>query len=287
MSILLQALKKSESQRELGSVPNLQTATEPLLSSGHETPGWVPALLVLVAGLLVTWFGLQQYRLPESFQESVAEQRLEQPESTPAPLPRDAAGNQTQAGDSSPASQVNSRPQAGGRGSILPRLAESTEPTETDAGEPEAQEPQQQLGRQVRDYAAEQEASQARYNTSTPPTRDNAVRQPELAKVEVARPEVTAGQASATRPEPGITGDSAFEPEMISYWQVPEKMREGLPELRISVLVFAEQPEDRFLLLNGERLREGEQTSGGLLLEEIRRDRAIFNYRNYRFYLKS
>jgi general secretion pathway protein B len=64
-------------------------------------------------------------------------------------------------------------------------------------------------------------------------------------------------------------------------------MREGLPDLRISVLVFAEQPENRFVLLNGERLREGEEMPNGLLLEEVRRDRAIFVYRDYRFYLKS
>ena len=74
---------------------------------------------------------------------------------------------------------------------------------------------------------------------------------------------------------------------MISYWQVPEKMREGLPDLRISVLVYAELPENRFVLMNGERLREGQELPNGLVLEEIRRDRAIFNYRNYRFYLKS
>ncbi|MDZ4728543.1 MAG: general secretion pathway protein GspB, partial [Xanthomonadales bacterium] len=78
-----------------------------------------------------------------------------------------------------------------------------------------------------------------------------------------------------------------YEPEIINYWQVPEKMREGLPDLRISVLVYAELPENRFVLMNGERLREGEELSNGLLLEEIQRDRAVFNYRNYRFYLKS
>jgi general secretion pathway protein B len=64
-------------------------------------------------------------------------------------------------------------------------------------------------------------------------------------------------------------------------------MRDGLPDLRISVLVYAELPENRFVLMNGERLREGQELPNGLLLEEIRRDRAIFNYRNYRFYLKS
>ena len=76
-------------------------------------------------------------------------------------------------------------------------------------------------------------------------------------------------------------------PEAISYWQVPESKRAGLPDLRISVLVYAEQPENRFLLLNGERMREGEELENGLFLEEIQRDKAIFVYKNYRFHLKS
>jgi len=283
MSILLQALKKSESQRELGGVPTLQTATDPLLSSAQEIPTWMPALLVLVAGLLVTFLVLQQFRLPDGFVESVATRGLAQPDPTQAPSP-DSAEGQVLTGDSASDGKVNARPQAGGRGSILPRL---TETAETQAGEQQAEQSQPRLGRQVRDYAAEQEASQARLAPATPPTRDHAVRQAELARIELASPENGADQPSASAAGSGASENTAFEPEMISYWQVPEKMREGLPELRISVLVFAEQPHDRFLLLNGERLREGEQTSGGLLLEEIRRDRAIFNYRNYRFYLKS
>jgi hypothetical protein len=55
----------------------------------------------------------------------------------------------------------------------------------------------------------------------------------------------------------------------------------------VSVLVYAENPQDRFLLVNGQRLREQESLDDGLLLLEIQRDRAIFSYRDYRFQLKS
>ncbi|MEJ8567517.1 general secretion pathway protein GspB [Elongatibacter sediminis] len=75
--------------------------------------------------------------------------------------------------------------------------------------------------------------------------------------------------------------------ETISYWQIPGSTRSGMPEMRIRVLVYADQPEDRFLLINDKRLREGDELEPGLRLEEIRRDRAIFTYRDYRFHLKS
>ena len=52
------------------------------------------------------------------------------------------------------------------------------------------------------------------------------------------------------------------------------------------MLVYAEKPEDRFLLINGQRLVEKEELTAGVVLEEIRRDGAVFRYRNYRFLVK-
>ena len=56
--------------------------------------------------------------------------------------------------------------------------------------------------------------------------------------------------------------------------------------MRINVLVYAENPEDRFLLINGQRLVEKEELADGVVLDEIRRDGAVFLFRNYRFLVK-
>ena len=74
--------------------------------------------------------------------------------------------------------------------------------------------------------------------------------------------------------------------EPISYWELPQGVRDTLPEIRISVLVFAEDPGDRFVLSNGQRLVEKDELEGGLVLDEIRRDGAVFRYRKYRFLVK-
>jgi general secretion pathway protein B len=71
--------------------------------------------------------------------------------------------------------------------------------------------------------------------------------------------------------------------DVISYWQLPESIRQELPEFRISVLVYAEVAEDRFVLMNGKRLVEGSEPQSGLVLEEIRRKGVVFSYRLYRF----
>jgi len=76
-------------------------------------------------------------------------------------------------------------------------------------------------------------------------------------------------------------------PEPISYWELPQGIRDSLPEIKITVLVYAEHPGDRFLLSNGQRMVEKDELDGGLVLDEIRKDGAVFLYRNYRFLVKS
>ena len=53
--------------------------------------------------------------------------------------------------------------------------------------------------------------------------------------------------------------------------------------MKVSVLVYAERPEDRFILMNGRRYIEGDEPRPGLVLEEIGREGAVFTFQLYRF----
>jgi len=68
---------------------------------------------------------------------------------------------------------------------------------------------------------------------------------------------------------------------------LPQDVRDSLPDLHITVLVYAEEPTERFVLIGGKRLVEKEQVGQGVVLEEIRREGAVFRYRNYLFQVKS
>lgn len=72
----------------------------------------------------------------------------------------------------------------------------------------------------------------------------------------------------------------------MSYWALPQGVRDSLPEFRITVLVFADNPADRFLLINGTRLKEKDELQSGVVLDEIRREGAVFRARNYRFLVR-
>jgi general secretion pathway protein B len=95
-----------------------------------------------------------------------------------------------------------------------------------------------------------------------------------------------AGQPGADSEDTASPEPQRAASEPITYWELPQGVRDSLPELRISVLVYAEQPQDRFLLMSGQRMVEKDEYEGGVVLDEIRRDGAVFLYRKYRFLVK-
>lgn len=74
--------------------------------------------------------------------------------------------------------------------------------------------------------------------------------------------------------------------EPVSYWALPQHTRQGLPAFQITVLVYDKLPEERFLIMNGERYVEGSRLSGGLELQAIEPDRAIFRTGQQVFFVK-
>ena len=98
-----------------------------------------------------------------------------------------------------------------------------------------------------------------------------------------------AGQTAAVKTVSGQRDEvadqklSPHEPAPISYWELPDAIREEVPEIKFSVLVYAIDPADRFVLINGQRLVEGDNLMSGPVVKEIRRDGVIFSHRLYQF----
>jgi general secretion pathway protein B len=65
---------------------------------------------------------------------------------------------------------------------------------------------------------------------------------------------------------------------------LPSPVRDSLPRLSVSMLIYSAKPGDRFININGSRTREGQEVSAGLKVEEITPDGAVFSYQGMRFY---
>jgi len=272
MSILLEALKKSEEQRQLGTAPDIHGSVDHKPGRDGSGQPWVPLVLVVVALLAMSWFGWKQYQRPEGLVETAAIAPVEEV-GEPAAVVRDEAVEKASrtpvesfaaSGDDS---QDSAEPQSGKAPLVDQRreeLSRSFSEYQPDSGDEQAE-------RITTD--ADQATSQAgQEGVPDEPGADAAT-----AVAESAPPLRRLEQPAAL--EPHIS-------QPISYWELPQNVRNGLPELRITVLVYAETPSDRFALINGQRMVEGDDLGSGVTLREIRREGAVFSYRNYRFLVK-
>jgi general secretion pathway protein B len=254
MSILLDALKKSETQRQLGKTPTIHTAVEAPDAERETEQQWIALSMLALSAVAIAWFGWQQFREPVVTldEAGVAVVAIPRVEETQAPIDELVQGGM----ERTPAGSAE-----------------------------EARERREKLSQSFNSYEAEKDTATDKEAKLSPTTvvktsSDPATAQPAKNQSHVAEEAPLATPARrSSRPQP-------HEPEPISFWQVPQALRDGLPEFRINVLVYAEKPEDRFLLINGQRLVEKEELADGVVLDEIRRDGAVFRYRNYRFLVK-
>lgn len=279
MSILLEALKKSERQRQLGQTPTLETPTGGQSSPPGAASRWIPIALLTLSAFAITWFGWQQFSEPESVAgpgtvaevAQTSEQALAQAGPEASPPAAEDSGDQTAPG------QLAAR----SRGKDREKLNRSFSEYQAESQD---EMPAEQRG------IPEKNSGAARRQVARRTPQEIDENPPQKAGQPPSRP---VDQPDAKQPGPGSDttepARSKVQPhiaEPISYWALPQGVRDTLPEIRITVLVFAENPGDRFLLANGQRLVEKEELESGVVLDEIRRDGAVFLYRNYRFLVK-
>lgn len=264
MSILLEALKKSEQERQLGQTPTLQSRPEDGAPGRESLNQSVLLALVVLSVCVMAWFGWQQLRMPAG----------------PGEVTVAGSGEEVSGSD---VEEAQPRTMTEGYQPATPGSATTvTGESGTDSNTPDDRA---KLSQSVSTFTAEKAdpkpsakaESRAAINESpakrtTPPAA--STQPPKVAGIKKKT-----GDSQRTGVEPHVS-------EPISYWELPQGIRDNLPEIRITVLVYAEKPDDRFLLSNGQRMVEKDQLDGGLVLEEIRRDGAVFLYRNYRFLVK-
>lgn len=66
---------------------------------------------------------------------------------------------------------------------------------------------------------------------------------------------------------------------------LPASARRGLPTLNLDIHIYSPDPQQRFVVINGRRYREGERLGEGLVLETVTGDGAILRQGNQRFRL--
>ena len=247
MSILLEALRKSEKNQHSHEVPTIHSEDQsgPLSESLKIGP---LALLLIVALFTSGWFVWRQYQAPTGIYQPPV----------------------TLAVDKSPvAADPVKKPQVDSGGNSQPAVAA-----------PVADNTATQKRTPVESYtqpgaSASQMQTDATRTTSTNSEAKSSVGGNSNQPASTATMKNNAAAAPEQR--------DPRQPAPISYWELPDAIRASVPEIKFSVLVYAKNPDDRFVLINGQRLGEGDSLQSGPVVKEIQRDGVIFSYRLYQF----
>ncbi len=252
MSYILDALRKSDQQRQRGATPTLltvqATAAEP-----RQSDYWIYGLIAAVlvgTGIVIGWLHPWQ---------------SEQPTREGAPVAGEAI--------------VAKRPDPGPRQTAPAAAPPAPGPVSPDITRNQAQElPVQKPAAQA-----------ATASRSVATTHDRPAPSPSNAGTRDTPPKsVTTAPPAALTPEPEkpVTtdlADRAHEPRVMTMGELPLSIRQELPSMQISLHLHSTKPKNSFVNINSRMLQEGEDLAPGIRLEQITPDGMIFSYKGYRF----
>jgi general secretion pathway protein B len=255
MSFILDALKKSESDRQRQSGPSL---FEVKVAPPRRTlPVWAVAIVVLLAinAIVISWMLLRHgpahapaAAAPPSAALAPGSRAARSEKPGPAALPPGPAGSTAAIGAAAPQAAVPVASPAAAPAAPSGSSAATAQP-HAKGGPPPAVPPDQSAAQ------GSSGTNQSDYAPAVEPAGAQA-----------------AGAAAADG-----GGDLPLYRQIVTS--------AGLPELHLDLHVFAARPADRFVMINMQRLGEGDSLPDGVRVQSIRPDGAVLSYHGTRFLL--
>lgn len=261
MSYILEALKKSQQERDLGQVPTLETLPAMTESGPSRINHWGVAAVVL-AGLAVVIALYAALRAVPTREDSV-------PVATVPAQPASAAVSVVP-------DPVRELPQPAPVSSQVP-VGEGAQPGVIDEFPPERSS---SVPPQAREPVREPAQPERR---PSPPPRPAAVTRPEDKIPEDLRQEIETFKQNLRneKADRRKQADAALPPHKL---RLPREVEERLPASLMTGHIYDKEPAKRFVLINARKLREGEQTRQGIFVEEILPSGVVLSYEGHRFF---
>jgi general secretion pathway protein B len=260
MSYILDALKKAEKERQRNATKKLLSGSDTFTPEPHKRALW-PYLLVIALLLNAGLFGWMLGPWNAKNPKHLSSPDLVAPSSPSAGMLKESLPGGP-ANDSHQSAAESGNPPRGGMKSVQPVLDSVTQ----------AVEPPQ-------DVEAKNEVTQRKPSQHAVPAmkKEAAPALPSVALRSPADDRIPSGQKNAAH---GITGGGN---KIYMMNELPQSVLSSLPDLSLSLHLYNADPSSRLINVKGKTLREGQELSAGLRLEEIRPDGAVFSFHNYRF----
>lgn len=284
MSLILEALKKSEQQRRLGEAPTLGS---PVLVA-RKRRSLLPVFAILIVGAVAAgwWLGREPASGTGDAPPDASAGKPPAPDAavaakahtgTPAPV----AANPPAAARSHPLQAPPARPAPNANpATSLPPANRA--PVPAPASTPAA--PVTQAPAPAAPPAAVPAAPANPPAARVPPPAPGASSAPApsaAAPAPAPAPSTTSPAAAARTPPPAPARPA--EPALPSIWDLPYATRKDLPELQLTMHLYSSDPAERFVVIKGERHVQGDDLGDGVVLKEIRADGMVLEYKGQRF----
>ncbi len=263
MSLILEALKKSERQRRLGESPSLGS---PIMAVRRRRSLLPVFVVLIVIGLAALWW-MRRERAAAEVDANVATMTAE---TRPSPAPATPAAAAPHANPAVP-------PQSKAAVPALVIDGQASAREKLRSGELVAANPQAGAAATIKESEPVSAADPAAI----------AAAMADATKAEIVPERKTSALKAPTAypPEAEVKNEPvapAAAATLKLMWELPLATRRGLPEIKLSMHVFAAEPAQRFVIINGDRRAEGDDFDN-LKLIEIRSDGVVFEHEGVRF----
>ncbi len=265
MSFILEALKKSEKNRQENATPTLDSQHDNASSKTPKRPVWplvLVVVLILNAGILLWLFG------PWNSEEPSAPVTADvtQPSSTP---PEHIAA-------------VELVTPATPRPAVQPS-AQTVATTAPIMPEPQMTSPPPSAATRPTDKPVAQSVvnTQPVADVTQPAAAQKPAPQPVLSAPEPPQPQQV--QADVEPIAQPVAAPQAPARKVLALTELPGSMQQQLPRLHMSVHAFTGDQNTSLIRLNNRIMRAGSMLEDRYRLEEITSDGAIFSYQGYYF----
>lgn len=282
MSYILEALKKAQAERQIGSAPTIHAPTLASVPAGQGTRGRRAPVIVAMVLMAAAIAGLATMLVRQ--QPAAGQPPVDlQPPASVAPVAAAPVVGPTATGSSAtpaapasgPAGDAYSAPAAPAVAvvSAAPAApAEAVTPVQAPARAGQQTASQRAAGARV---AAAPSAARAA-ETPQLPAQKQAANAARGVDVTQAAPVAAPPQAPAPAPAPA-------EEQVQSLRELPEPIQRAIPQITLGGYMYSKNPADRLLLIDKVLRREGEEVAPGLILDKLQPKQAIFSFRGYRY----
>jgi len=278
LSYILDALKKSEQERSRGTVPDIKTIHEPGTALPARSSSRIYVILMV---LLFVVAGLGYWIVYEKSRHSATRSRLlDSDEIVTSPSSdSDAAAaltdNQPMQSLESTQHQTDNQIQLSQNLTALSELAEKDNQAASLPGKSDST-------KNISPSAKSEKKDHAKSGSSRPNVifADEPLTSTPGASTSARSADSNANSSTDHSNSPATEDDVIYD-----IAELPEDVKRNLPAITFAGHVYSSSKSQRSVMLNGKKMREGEEVAKGMVLDQITVEGVVFRSQGYRFKL--